>query len=247
MQKQKHTRIAKKRGLYIVLALMLFVGAPVLGAILVQNFTQWDVVVDEPPVVKLQGADANYDGDGNDSSGYLQVNLGGTISNNDANTTATNLSHEEITFTCFKGDRTYYTDVIRLDNTTTGETWNVNLKVEADINGNAAVEDTFADGAGNADIWLVASDNTLAVPMPDSVGTNRPNPLALASPWETDAIHLEVINGVLSVQDDEIANLVLPDAGNGSTRQLGLIVDCDADMVDTETGTFRITVGSSPQ
>lgn len=249
MQKQKQKSVAKKRGLYIALALALFVGAPVLGAILVQNFTQWDLVVDEPPIAKLQGADANYDGDGNDATGYLQVNLGNTISNSDdtlgtPGATATNLSHEEITFTCFAGDRTYYTDVIQLDNTTAGEDWDVTLTVEADLAGNVAVEDTFT--AGDADIWLFTSDQ-------DSTGnaiTEIPNPNNYGSLTEwynaaapNGAIQMEVVGGVMSVAQATTGPFTVP---SGEQRQLGLVVDCGAAMVDTETGTFRLTVASTP-
>ena len=249
MQKQKQKSIAKKRGLYIALALALFIGAPVLGAILVQNFTQWDVVVDTPPIAKLQGADANYDGDNDDSTGYLQVNLGNTISNNDntlgtPGTTATNLSHEEISFTCFAGDRTYYTDVIQLDNTTAGEDWDVTLTVEADLDGNAAVADTFT--AGDADIWLFTSSQ-------DSTGgaiTEIPNPGNYGSlaQWynaaaPNGAIQLEVVAGTMSVAQATTGPFTVP---SGQQRQLGLVVDCGANMVDTETGTFRLTVASSP-
>jgi len=232
MQKQKQKSIAKKRGLYIALALALFVGAPVLGAILVQNFTQWDVVVDTPPIAKLQGADADYDGDGDDSTGYLQVDLDGTISNGNG----TNLSHEEISFTCFAGDRTYYTDVIQLDNTTASEDWDVTLTVEADLSGGAAVADTFTTGA--ADIWLVASsaDSTTAI-------TSIPNPASLPADWNSDTILLDVTAGTMTAADSTI------DVGTiaqGEQRQLALVVDCGEDMTNTETGTFRITVASSP-
>jgi hypothetical protein len=240
---QKQTSIAKKRGLYIVLALMLFVGAPVLGAILVQNFTQWDVVVDTPPIEKLAGADAA-------TSSYLTVNLGGTISNgDDANgdvgTNPVNLSHEEISFTCFAGDRTYYTDVIQLDNTTGTEDWDVQLTVEADINGNPAVEDTFTDATGgNADIWLFASNTDSATPIAE-----LPNPSNYGSltSWynasPNDAIQLEVVDGVLSIANATSGAFTIPAT---EQRQLGLVVDCGEDMIDAETGTFRVTVASSP-
>ncbi len=248
MQKQKQKGIAKKRGLYIALALMLFVGAPVLGAILVQNFMQWDVVVDTPPIAKLQGADADYDGDSDDTTGYLQVNLGQTISNNDntlgtPGSNATNLSHEEITFTCFAGDRTYYTDVIQLQNTTTSEDWDVTLKVEADLNGNAAVSDTFT--AGDADIWLFtsSSDSTTAI-------TSYPNPTNYGSltDWmdsaaPNGAIQLEVVSGTMSTAQDTTGPFTIP---AGEQRQLALVVDCGANMVDGETGTFRLTVSTTP-
>ncbi len=249
MQKQKEKSVVKKRSLYIVLALALFIGAPVLGAILVQNFTQWDLVVDDPPIAKLQGADANYDGDNDDTTGYLQVNLGQTISNNDntlgtPGSNATNLSHEEITFTCFKGDRTYYTDVIQLDNTTTSEDWDVTLTVESDLNGGAAVSDTFT--AGDADIWLFTSEI-------DSTGnaiTETPNPGNYGSltQWydsaaPNGAIQMEVVAGVMSVAQATTGPFTIQ---HGQQRQLGLVVDCGAAMVDAETGTFRLTVSSRP-
>lgn len=242
MQKQKHTSVAKKRGLYIVLALALFVGAPVLGAILVQNFTQWDVVVDTPPIEKVAGADDAL-------TDYLTVDVGGTITNNDSTDATpgvndTNLSHEEITFTCFAGDRTYYTDVLQLNNTTGTEDWNVTLTVEDDLQGNLAVEDTFT--AGTADIWLFTSSI-------DSTGgavTELPNPAdyATLTEWQNGAaaagaIQLEVVGGALAAVQDTTGPFLVP-ATEG--RQLGLVVDCGEDMVDTETGTFRLTVGSTP-
>jgi hypothetical protein len=240
-QKQKTMR---KRGFYITLALFLFIGVPVLGAILVQNFTQWDVVVDAPPIEKLQGADADYDGDGNDATGYLQVNLGQTISNQDnSGTSATNLAHEEISFTCFEGDRTYYTDVIQLNNTTASEDWDVTLTVEADLQGNAAIVDNFT--AGDADIWLFTSDQ-------DSTAgaiTELPNPgnYGALTEWynaaPNDAIQLEVIAGTLSVANASSGSFTIP---AGEQRQMALVVDCGANMVDGDTGTFRLTVASSP-
>ncbi|PID51729.1 MAG: hypothetical protein CR954_00295 [Candidatus Moraniibacteriota bacterium] len=233
----------KKRGLYIVLAFALFIGAPVLSAILVQNFTQWNMTVDEPPVRKIQGADANYDGDNDDTTGYLQVNIGGTIANGDAGDglgTDTNLSHEEITFSCFTGDRTYYTDVIQLQNTTTTD-WNVALTVEDDLQGNPGTEDSFTT-TGTADIWMYAS-NANSIP---AVAT-YPNPTAavLAPEWNPDFIQLEVLNGDLQVADDAVAAFTIP---GGEQRQVALVVDCSDDMAgDTGTGTFRMTVASSPQ
>lgn len=239
----------KKRVIYIVGAIFLFVGAPVLSAVLVQNFTQWDMVVDDPPIAKLQGTDANYDGDNNDTTGYLQVNLGETISNNDdtlgtPGTHATNISHEEITFTCFAGDRTYYTDVIQLDNTTASEDWDVTLTVEDDFAGNTAVSDNFT--AGDADIWLFTSEV-------DSTGgavTELPNPGNYGSltQWydsasPNGAIQLEVVAGAMSVAQNITGPFTIP---AGEQRQLALVVDCGSNMVDGETGTFRVTVASRP-
>lgn len=238
----------KRRAAYIVATLGLFVAAPALSAILVQNFTQWDVVVDTPPITKVQGADADYDGDGDDTTGYLTVSLGTTISNEDDGTgfgtassgTDTLLSHEEIQFTCFTGDRTYYTDVIQLDNTTASEDWDVTLTVEADIAGDPATEDTFT--AGDADILLLASsiDSTTA-----GAVTELPNPANYGSytQWNNDGIELEVAAGALSASDTTIAVGTIP---SGEQRQLGLVVDCGSNMVDTETGTFRLTVAASP-
>ena len=243
MQKQKHTSVAKKRGLYIVLALALFVGAPVLGAILVQNFTQWDVVVDTPPIEKVAGADAAL-------TDYLDVQLGTTITNNDSGDATpgvndTNLSHEEISFTCFAGDRTYYTDVLQLNNTAVGEDWNVTLTVEDDVEGNPALVDGFS--AGTADIWLFTSSI-------DSTGgavTELPNPAnyATLTEWQNGAaaagaIQLEVVGGVLSTVQDTTGPFLIDD---GEDRQIGLVVDCGSDMLDGEQGTFRLTVGSTPQ
>lgn len=246
MKNQKQKSVVKKRGLYIALALALFVGAPVLGAILVQNFTQWDIVVDEPPIVKLEGADEAA------SNGFLVVDLGQTVSNNDNGLPTpgsgdVNLAHEEITFTCFQGDRTYYTDVIQLQNTTT-DTWNVTLTVEDDLAGNPALgtaaETTFS--VGNADIWLFTSDQ-------DSTGgviTELPNPGNYGSLTEwhnaaapNGAIQLEVTAGTMSTAQATTGPFTIP---TGEQRQLGLVVDCDAAMDETEIGTFRVTVSSTP-
>jgi len=245
MQKQKS--VAKKRGLYIALALALFVGAPVLGAILVQNFTEWEVTVASPEIVKLAGADADYDGDADHTTGIIGVNLRSTISNGDG----TDLAHEEIRFTCFSGDRTYYTDILQLDNVNAlgGDDWAVTLTVEADLAGNVAVEDTFDDAAalnvGTADIWLFTSniDSTVAV-------TEVPNPglVGTLTDWYDVApnlpIELDVTTGTLSITNATSGSFLIP---ANEQRQIGLVVDCGSDMVDGETGTFRITVASSPQ
>lgn len=249
MQKKQKSLTKKQITAYGFGALALFVAAPVLGAIMVQNFTQWDVVVDTPPIAKVQGADADYDGDANDATGYLQVNLGTTISNNDSGlgtpgATDTLLSHEEITFTCFQGDRTYYTDVIQLDNTTGTEDWNVTLTVESDLAGNAAVADTFT--AGDADIWLFTS----AIDSTGGAVTETPNPNSYGSltEWQdaaapNGAIQLEVVAGTLSATQAVTGPFSIPAT---EQRQLGLVVDCGSNMVDAETGTFRMTVSATP-
>ena len=240
MQKQIQKCIGKKRGMYIALALMLFVGAPVLGAILVQNFTQWNVVVDTPPIAKLAGAD-------DAASDYLTVNLGGTITNDDNGDGTpgvgdTMLSHEEISFTCFAGDRTYYTDVIQLDNTTAAEDWDVSLTVEADLNGGAAVSDTFS--AGDADIWLFTSNANSTVPIAEI-----PNPANYGSlvNWydaaPNDVIQMEVTAGAMSVANANSGTFTIP---AGEQRQMALVVDCGENMVDAQTGTFRLTVAAIP-
>lgn len=240
MQKQIQKGMSKKRGMYIALALMLFVGAPVLGALVVQNFTQWDVVVDTPPIAKLAGAD-------DAASDYLTVNLGNTITNDDngdgtPGTGDTLLSHEEISFTCFAGDRTYYTDVIQLDNTTVAEDWDVTLTVEADINGNPAVADTFT--AGDADIWLFTSNADSTTPIAE-----LPNPANYGSltNWydaaPNDVIQMEVVAGAMSVANASSGEFTIP---AGEQRQMALVVDCGSNMVDAQTGTFRLTVAASP-
>ncbi len=240
MQKQIQKSIGKKRGMYIALALMLFVGAPVLGAILVQNFTQWDVVVDTPPIAKVAGAD-------DAASDYLTVNLGSTITNDDngdgtPGSGDTLLSHEEISFTCFAGDRTTYSDVIQLDNTTAAEDWDVNLTVEADLNGDAAVSDTFT--VGDADIWLFTSNADSTTPI-----TEVPNPALYGSlvNWynaaPNDVIQMEVVAGLMSVANANSGVFTIP---AGEQRQMALVVDCGANMVDAQTGTFRLTVAATP-
>lgn len=241
MQKQIQKGMSKKRGMYIALALVLFVGAPVLGAILVQNFTQWDVVVDTPPIAKVAGAD-------DAASDYLTVSLGNTITNNDSadgtpGADDTQLAHEEISFTCFAGDRTYYTDVIQLQNTTAAEDWDVTLTVEADLNGNAAVADTFT--AGDADILLLTSSVDSTTPV-----SELPNPAnyATLTNWlngagALGAIQMEVVAGAMSAVQNTTGPFTI---AAGEQRQMALVVDCGANMVDGQTGTFRLTVASSP-
>lgn len=239
-----------RRGLLFIGLAGLFVAAtPVIAAIVVQNFSEHEVVVDDPAIQKQQGADANYDGDGDDSTGYLQVDLGQTISNNDSGlgtpgSTDTQLSHEEITFTCFQGDRTYYSDVIQLVNTTASESWDVTLRVEDDLNGNSAVSDTFT--AGDADIWLFTS----SIDSTGSAVSELPNPSLYGSLTEwmdgaapNGAIQLEVVAGVMSTAQAVTGPVTIP---AGEQRQIGLVVDCGSAMVDGETGTFRVTVSSTP-
>jgi len=248
MKKTKNNKRSVRSILTIVVVSAFAVITPVAAAILVQNFMQADVVVDAPPIEKIQGVDADYDGDGDDTTGYLQVNLGQTISNSDntlgtPGSTATNLSHEEISFTCFTGDRTYYTDVIQLDNTTAGESWDVTLTVESDLAGNPDVSDTFT--AGDADIWLFTSIADSSTPI-----SSLPNPGNYGSlaDWQdaaapNGAIQLEVVGGTMSVAQAVTGPFTIP---SGEQRQLALVVDCGANMVDGETGTFRVTVATQP-
>lgn len=244
-------QIIKKTSINIALMLVLALtlASPTYAAILVQNFMELDFVVDTPPITKEQGVDANYDGDANDATGYLQVNLGGTIGNEDdtlgtpgANETL--LSHEEISFTCFAGDRTYYTDVLQLVNTTGTEDWDVTLTVEADIQGNAAVEDTFT--AGDADVYMFTS----SIDSTASAVTELPNPTnyGALTEWLNAAapngvIQLEVVAGTLSAAQAVTGPFTIPAT---EQRQVALVVDCGSNMVDTETGTFRVTVAATP-
>ena len=239
-------KTASKVSLMLVLALTL--ASPTYAAILVQNFMELDFIVNTPPINKVQGADANYDGDNDDTTGYLRVNLGGTIGNSDdtlstpgANETL--LSHEEITFTCFRGDRTYYTDVLQLVNTTSTEDWDVTLTVESDIAGNPAVADTFT--AGNADVYMFTSsvNSTVAV-------TELPNPTNYGSltQWLNAAapngvIQLEVVAGTLSTAQAVTGPFTIPAT---EQRQVALVVDCGSDMINGQTGTFRVTVAATP-
>lgn len=229
--------------------LVLTIGGSTYAAILVQNFMELDFVVDVPPIQKIQGVDADYDGDGDDNTGYLRVNLGGTISNADSTLSTpgandTLLSHEQITFTCFQGDRTYYTDVLQLVNTTGTENWDVTLTVEPDISGNPAVEDTFT--AGNADVYFFTS----SIDSTASAVTELPNPTLYGSLTEwlnaaapNGAIQLEVVTGLLQTAQTTTGPFTIPAT---EQRQVGLVVDCGSDMLDTETGTFRVTVSATP-
>lgn len=259
---QKNSASRSRRMVMLVLGFVLLAATPVAAAIIVQNFTEYQTVVADPPIVKEQGADADYDGDGDDTTGYLTVDLGQTITNNDdgsvatageagtAGGTDTLLSHEEITFTCFRGDRTYYTDVLRLRNTTGTENWDITLRVETDVEGNPAVEDTFA--AGSADIWLMTSQEDVTAASPTE--TPNPNSYGALNEWldnfagtgsadASDAIELEVIAGVLSAKTATTGPFTI---AGGEERQLALVVDCGSDMVNGETGTFRVTVEATP-
>lgn len=235
--------------LALCLMLALTVASPTYAAILVQNFMTLDFVVDTPPIDKQQGTDADYDGDADDNTGYLQVDLGGTIGNDDdtlgtPGSNETLLSNEQISFTCFRGDRTYYTDVLQLVNTTGTEDWDVTLRVEADLAGNAAVADTFT--AGDADVWMFTSsiDSTGAAvtetPNPGNYGTLTE---WLDSAAPNGAIQLEVVGGTLSAAQDTTGPFTVT---AGTQRQVALVVDCGSNMVDTETGTFRVTVEATP-
>lgn len=253
---QKFPKRISNLAIALVTTVFLTVATPAYAAVLVQNFMQFDFVVDEPPITKVQGADADYDGDANDATGYLQVNLGGTIGNDDdtlgtPGSSEVLLSHEEITFTCFQGDRTYYTDVIQLDNTTASEDWDVDLTVEADLAGNPATAytDGGADGDDNIDIWLFASEI-------DSTGgavTETPNPgnyTTLTEWYDNDAgdggveaIQLEVVNSTMSIANASTNAFTIP---QGEQRQLGLVVDCGGDVETNDSGTFRVTVEATP-
>lgn len=248
---KKNTQQNKKMWLgtraMVLVGITAFTTISAAAAILVQNFMVFNSAVKNAPIVKVQGADANYDGDGNDSTGYLQVKLGTTISNNDATlgtpgTINTLLSNEQISFSCFKGDRTYYTDVIQLQNTTVGENWVVDLNLEADLNSQASVADTFT--AGDADIWLFTSSVNSALV------TERPNPSnygSLAQWHDTGAlapIQLEVAAGTLQIASGATTGITIP---AGESRTLALVVDCGSNMVVGETGTFRVTVNAKPQ
>jgi len=242
------TRARKKAPVpFFVVVFLTIAAVPVLAAILVQNFTQFDVVVDNPPINIVQGADANYDGDANDSTGVIQVSLAPTITNSDSTlgtpgVTDTLLSRPTITFTCFEGSRAFYSDVLQLVNTDAVD-WDVTLLVEADIVGNPAVSDTFS--AGDADIWLFSSevDSSTAV-------TQIPNPNSYGSltQWydsasPNGAIQLEVVSGTMSAASAITGPFTVPTT---EQRQIGLVVDCGSNMVNSETGTFRVTVSSSP-
>ncbi|MEA3323468.1 MAG: hypothetical protein U9Q12_04570, partial [Patescibacteria group bacterium] len=184
-----------------------------------------------------------------------------TVTNNDSGLPTpggndTTLAHEVITFTCFKGDRTYYTDVIQLQNTTATEDWDVTLTVEADIEGSPAVEDTFT--AGTADVWLFTSQvNTAVTPV-----SSLPNPANYGhattplTDWydndpndatdTLDAIQLEVVGGTMSVANATTGVFEIP---AGEQRQMALVVDCGRNMapMTTGSGTFRVTLSTTPQ
>lgn len=219
-----------------VVGLTALVASSALAAICVQNFTEFTMETNIPPIQKQLGLDAN-------NSQYLTVDLGGTIENNASDGTGvgqgsasadTILSHEEFTFSCFVGDRTYYTDVLRLVNTS-AESWDVTLTVEDDVNGNPATENGTL--TSNSDVWLFASDTDVS----GGPIATKPNPSSatLAAGWETDYIHLETVAGAWNVVDDAMGAFTL---AAGEERQVAIVVDCDEAAPTGESGTFRITV-----
>ena len=253
-----------KRYVLFVASLASFVAVPAMAAILVQNFMTYDLVVDEPPIRKDQGADADYDGDGDDTTGYLQVDLGQTISNEDSANPAvgtdTLLSNEQITFTCFSGDRVYYTDVIQLVNTDTGtgenNDWDVNLRIEPQLDsggtGDQLTQGGLADSDENADVWVYVSE----VDTTTTAVASRPNPnagaladwydTATATATDTAAIvplQVEIINGTASVLTQETTKFPIPE---GEQRQIALVADCSPEMASGDTISFNITVEATP-
>ena len=269
-----------KRYVLFVASLASFVAVPAMAAVLVQNFMTYDLVVDEPPIRKDQGLDANYDLDNDDTTGYLQVRLGETISNNDSGNGAggsdTLLSNEEITFTCFSGDRVYYTDVIQLVNTDTdteggtGADWDVNLVVEPQLDSglpSGEISSTglqnqldesqgSTQGTKNADIWLYPSEvNTL-----DNPTNQRPNPNAgELSDWydavevetpDAQPVQIEVVGPEIG-GGDSVTNILVAESGkfripSGEQRQLALVADCSPEMQSGDTVTFNVTVEATP-
>lgn len=234
----------------LALALVAFTVVPVMAALAVQNFITATVGVQNPPIIKLAGADANV-------SQFLQVNVGTTISNNDSilPTTGSNntlLSNELINFSCFTGDRAYYVDTMQFENTTATEAWDVTLTVEDDLQGNAALSQTFTDTAnngGDADIWFFVSSTDSTTPL-----TSKPNPgnFGTLTDWLDNgpgdggatAIQLEVVNSAFSTTTGSFTTgtFTIP---AGERRQLAMVVDCGANMADevaaATTGTIRIT------
>jgi hypothetical protein len=133
---------------------------------------------------------------------------------------------------------------MQLDNTTAAESWDVSLLVEADLAGNPAVEDTFS--AGDADIWLFTS----AIDSTGGAITEIPNPgnYGTLAQWQdaaapNGAIQMEVVGGAMSIAQGTTGPFPI---AAGEQRQIGLVVDCGAAMVNGETGTFRMTVSATP-
>lgn len=244
---------AKRIGLFAV-GIIAFTSVPVMAAVIVQNFITGTVTVNNPPIVKLAGADANV-------SSFLTVDLGQTISNNDSllptsGGSDTLLSNEQITFACFSGDRSYYMDVMQLQNTTAAEDWDVTLTIEDDLQGNAALSQTFTDTAadgGDADIWLFVSEgDTTTTPV-----AQRPNPgsyTTLTDWYDNDAgdagvqaIQLEITSSAFSTTTGQFTtgSFTIP---AGEQRQIAIVADCGANMQDEvaagTTGTLRMTVES---
>ncbi len=223
----------KKRSGLIALAVLAFTAAPVLAAVIVQNFVQSNVTVAEAPIVKEAGAD-------DATTDFLTINTTATVVNNDDNDGVgadTAITNEQVDFTCFTGDRTYYTDALRLRNTTT-EDWDVTLRVENDIAGNPSVSGgAFGD---NADIWLYVNNADAPVA---NIAVPNPTSGALDAAWNGDYIQIESDGTVMSVTDGVIAPFTIP---AGEERQVALVVDCGAAATTGTTGTFRFTVEATP-
>lgn len=254
-----------KRSLYllVVSVVVSIITVPVIAAVLIQNFITTTVNVENPVFTIAQGADADYDGDGDDNTGFLQVRVGQAVSNADSTlgtpgTNDTDLATQvEVEFTCFVGTRTYYTDVLQLINTSPTDSVDITAQLTADFAGNPAVEDTFADtntDGGDADIWLFTSsvDSSTAVtsfPNPGLYGTG-----SLTDWYDNDgtdggieAIQLEIVNSTLQTVAGNTSQGPITIPAN-EQRQFGIVVDCGSNMADetgANTGIFRLTYNST--
>lgn len=250
-----------KRYVLFIASLASFVAVPAMAAILVQNFMTFNLEVQDAPIIKLAGADAAQ-------TDFLTVDLGQTIENqDDADGTGTDtfLSNEIITFTCFTGDRVYYTDVIQLQNTST-ELWDVNLLIESQLTESQTTGDLTTTGLDTGDetvdIWLYPSEVNTATSV---VGT-RPNPNLLplddwydnqddtteatpntAAPVNANPLQIEATNNgtatTISVLTRETGKFPIP---AGEQRQLALVADCSPEVANGDTITFNVTVEATP-
>jgi len=239
MQKNKRNNSRVKNSLALATSIFSLIAAPAFASICLQNFVEFEMVVEEPPIVKLAGEDSN--------TNFVDVDTTtGTVSNGDSTVDGgsnTLLLQEQITFTCMKGDRAIYNDVLQIQNTDTAN-WEYQVVVEDNLAGAPAVDDSNISSSGDADIWLFTSTDTYGDTSTTAVNS-KPNPATITTntDWNDDYVQLEIVSGAMSVLDDTMGFFPV-DAGE--QRQLGLVVDCGQNMDTADTATFRVTINARP-
>lgn len=226
-----------------LLILLVLVVTPVAAAVIVQSQNIATVTVEEPPIEVIEGSDPS-------TTNFLNVDIGNTVSIPDAGPTGTNnviLNENSVEFACFQGDRTYYEDVLQLDNNS-GELWDINITVEESIAGGVKYDNNTLTG-GDIDIFMFVSEINSA----SSGVTERPNPSNYGTPGLTEwydgggneAIKIEIDDGVFTdpSPSESTGQFSLP---NGEQRQIAIVVDCGDDTTQTESGIFRFAIEQIP-